>query len=44
MSGDINLSEFEKSCGVGIEVSQDETEASVKQVMEKHKGALMSQR
>lgn len=44
VSGNINIEEFEKSCGVGVEVSQDEIEASVAQIIGKHKEALLSQR
>ncbi|XP_064080496.1 probable glutamine--tRNA ligase isoform X2 [Macrobrachium nipponense] len=44
VSGNINIEEFEKSCGVGVEVSQDEIEASVAHIIGKHKEALLSQR
>ncbi|XP_068237763.1 probable glutamine--tRNA ligase [Palaemon carinicauda] len=44
VSGSINIEEFEKSCGVGVEVSQDEIEAGVASIIGKHKEPLLSQR
>lgn len=44
VSGEINLSEFATTCGIGVEVSQDEIESSVALIIGKHKEALLSQR
>lgn len=43
-TGNINRAEFEKQCGVGVVVTQDEVEAAVAQVMKKHKDAIIKQR
>lgn len=36
--------EFEKQCGVGVVVTQDEIEAAVAQVVKKHRDAIIKQR
>ncbi|KAK3873045.1 hypothetical protein Pcinc_021915 [Petrolisthes cinctipes] len=41
---EFNTAEFEKACGAGVEVSQDEIEAAVAQVIKKHKEVILKQR
>lgn len=41
---DFNTAEFNKACGAGVEVSQDEIEAAVAQVIKKHKDVILKQR
>ena len=41
---EVNRGVFEKQCGVGVVVSQDEVEAAVAQVMKKHKEVIVKQR
>lgn len=43
-SSEINRAEFEKQCGVGVVVTQDEVEAAVAQVVKKYKDAIAKQR
>lgn len=43
-SGNLNKAEFEKSCGVGVEVTQDEIESAVASIIEKQKTAILNQR
>ncbi|KAG0723873.1 putative glutamine--tRNA ligase [Chionoecetes opilio] len=41
---EVNRAAFEKQCGVGVVVSQDEVEAAVARVMKKHKDVIEKQR
>ncbi|KMT05717.1 hypothetical protein BVRB_7g167260 [Beta vulgaris subsp. vulgaris] len=41
---ELNLSDFEKACGVGIEVSNEEIERSVGEVFEELKATILEQR
>lgn len=42
--GNIDKDEFEKACGVGIEVSQDEIESAVELVIKKQQDIILKQR
>lgn len=41
---EIDAPEFEKACGIGVEVSQDEIESAVASVISKHKDVILKQR
>ncbi|XP_042203847.1 probable glutamine--tRNA ligase isoform X2 [Homarus americanus] len=42
--GEVNKADFEKACGVNVEVTQDEIEAAVELLITKHKDTILKQR
>ncbi|XP_063711493.1 glutamine--tRNA ligase-like [Symsagittifera roscoffensis] len=42
--GDVNISEFEELCGIGVDVTKDDIVGAVKAVIEEHRSKLIEER